>query len=120
MNSFISTEQEYRDALNRLGSIMHAEHGTPDGREAEALITQIIAYEKPFTPNLPDPIEMIKYAMENRGWGISELEPILGIDQAQEVISRKLALTEAMIQWFHQYLGISLECLSQEYPLTRN
>lgn len=73
MTIAITNEFEYKTALKRLSDIMYAELGTPEGDEVESLIDQLIAYEKPFEPALPDPIGMIKCALENKNWSINDL-----------------------------------------------
>jgi HTH-type transcriptional regulator/antitoxin HigA len=80
MAKALANEYEYQSSLKRLNDIMHADEGTPEYAEAEDLITKIQAYENPFGPGIPDPIETIKFAMENKGWTITNLEPILQHD----------------------------------------
>jgi HTH-type transcriptional regulator/antitoxin HigA len=120
MATVLTTEHAYKDALQRLSAIMHFPLQAPEGEEAATLIDRIEAYEKPFVPGLPDPIEMIQYAMESKGWTVDELRPIMAPNRASEIFNRKRPLNLRMIRWFHQELGISMECLTKEYSLRRN
>ncbi len=63
----IKTEKEYESALTRINEIMDADPGTPEGEELELLVTLVQVYEKakhPIEP--PDPLEAIKFRMEQR------------------------------------------------------
>jgi len=119
MLTVITSEQELHAALERLDVVFHSEPGTYEFIEAELLMSAIEKWEKPFLPPLPLPIEMIQYAMEQKGWSSADLLPILDPNEADEILTMKRHLSLPMIRWFHQNLGISLECLVQDYELAQ-
>jgi HTH-type transcriptional regulator/antitoxin HigA len=111
------SEKEYKDGLRRLDALLKFPDGTPEADEADFLLLKVEAWEKPYEPELPDPIEMIKYAMEQRGWTSADLAPLMDRGRVSEVFQKKRSLSLRMIRWFHANLGISLETLVQEYKL---
>ena len=109
----IKTNADYRAALEEVESLMRAEPNTPEGEKLESLATLIEAYERKHFPlDLPDPVEAIKFEMEQKGLTIKDLEPIIGkSNRVYEVLNRKRSLTLRMIQKLHQELGIPAESL---------
>src|SRR6266498_3773239 len=112
----IKNENEYREAVARLESLMEAAPGSPEEEELELLAFLIENYEKEQYPiNLPDPIEAIKFRMEQQGLTRRDLEKYIGSQsKVSEVLNRKRPLSLAMIRALHEGLGISTEVLVQK------
>jgi len=87
----IRTEQDYDDALARIEEIWDAEPGTPESDELDVLSILVEAYEEEHHPiDPPDPIEAIKFRMEQTRLTRKDLEPFIGHrGQAAEVLNRK-------------------------------
>ncbi len=113
----IKTEQDYNQALERLNEIFHAEIDTPEGDEAEVLSILIEKYEDEHYPiGMPDPIEAIKFRMEQMGMNQKDLADIFGFtSRVSEILNRKRKLTLNMIRKLHTKLHIPTEVLVQEY-----
>ena len=113
----IKTEQDYHQALKRLEDIFHAEEDTQEGDEAEVLSILIEKYEDEHYPiGMPDPIEAIKFRMEQMGMKQKDLKDILGYNsRSSEILNRKRKLSLRMIRQLHDKLNISTEVLVQEY-----
>ena len=113
----IRSEDDYRAALKRVEQFFDAaQEPDPDSEEGaffEALMTLVEAYERKHYPiSPPDPIEAIKFRMEQNGISIKDLEPIIGkSNRVYEVLNRKRPLTLAMIRRLHSALGIPAEVL---------
>lgn len=109
----IKTDADYRAALKEVESLMSADPNTPEGEKLDILVTLIEAYEhKHFPLDLPDPVEAIKFEMEQKGLTVKDLEPMIGkSNRVYEVLNRKRTLTLRMIQKLHQELGIPAESL---------
>lgn len=109
----IKTDTDYRVALKEVESLMMAEPNTPEGEKLDILVMLIEAYERKHYPfDLPDPIEAIKFEMDQKGLTIKDLEPMIGkSNRVYEVLNRKRSLTLRMIQKLHQELGIPAESL---------
>lgn len=112
----IKTEEENEAALARLEEIFDAEPGTPDGDEAELLTALIEMYEQKAYPiDLPDPIEAIKFRMEQQGLKRKDLVPYIGsAPKVSEVLTGKRPLSLTMIRNLVKGLGIPAEVLLQE------
>ena len=112
----IKTDADYRTALKEVESLMMAEPNTPEGEKLDILVTLIEAYErKNFPLDLPDPVEAIKFEMEQKGLTIKDLEPMIGkSNRVYEVLNRKRSLTLKMIWKLHQELGIPAESLIKQ------
>ena len=75
----IKTGADYRAALKEVETLMTAEPNTPEGEKLDVLVTLIEAYEcKHFPLDLPDPLETIKFEMEQKGLTVKDLEPMIG------------------------------------------
>ena len=113
----IKTEKEYRLALQRLEEIFDAKKGSKLGDELELLSMLIDNYEKEkLTIDLPDPIEAIKFRMEQLGYKQKDLAEIIGLkSRVSELMNRKRKLTLDMIRKIHDVLGIPTEVLVREY-----
>lgn len=112
----IKTEAENEAALARLDEIFDAEPGTPEGDEAELLTALIEMFERKTYPiDLPDPIEAIKFRMEQGGLKRKDLVPYIGSEsKVSEVLSGKRPLSLTMIRNLVTHLGIPAEVLLQE------
>lgn len=113
----IRTEADYHAALKTISGLMESdpEIGTPDGDRLDVLATLVQAYEAQHFPiDLPDPIEAIKFRMEQAGLTAKDLEPMIGRrNRVYEVLNRKRSLTLPMIWKLHKGLGIPAENLIQ-------
>src|SRR5690349_24645803 len=107
----IRTKADYRATLKEVETLMHAEPGTAQGERPDVLATLVEAYErKHFPMDLPDPVDAIKFRMEQLGLGPKDLVPMIGLlNRVYEILSRKRPLTLAMIRTLHDKLGIPSE-----------
>ncbi len=112
----IKTAADYRVALREVESLMTAAPNTPEGEKLDVLVTLIEAYERKHFPlDLPDPVEAIKFEMEQKGLTVKDLEPMIGkSNRVYEVLNRKRSLTLKMIWKLHQELGIPAESLIKQ------
>ena len=114
----IHTKTDYRAALKQVSSLVDADpkRGTPDADHLEVLGTLVQAYEaKKYPIELPDPIEAIKFRMEQQGLTAKDLTPMIGgLNRVYEVLNRKRPLSLAMVRRLNASLGISAECLIRE------
>ncbi len=113
----IKTEKDYMDALNRLELIFDSKKGTAQGDELEILGILIEKYEdENFPIGFPDPIEAIKFRMEQMGYTQSDLAKVVGLkSRASEILNKKRKLTLEMIRLLHDQLKIPTEVLIQSY-----
>mgnify|MGYP001236736478 CR=1 FL=1 len=113
----IKTEKDYQNSLMRLEEIFHAAEDTPEGDEAELLTILIEKYEDEHYPiSAPDPIEAIKFRMEQKGLTKKELADIIGYkSRVSEIFSRKRKLSLNMIRNLHDKLNIPYESLIAQY-----
>ncbi|WP_353170246.1 helix-turn-helix domain-containing protein [Flavobacterium sp.] len=113
----IKSENDYNQALKRLELIFDAKRGTEQGDELEVLGMLIEQYENEHFPiELPDPIEAIKFRMEQMGYNQNDLAKILGFkSRASEVLNRKRKLSLEMIRQLHIGLNIPTDVLIQTY-----
>lgn len=109
----IKTETDYDTALAEIDKLWAAEPGTPKGDTLDILITLVEAYEREHYPiSLPDPIEAIKFRMEQSGLTRKDLEPYIGSRaRVSEVLNHKRDLSLNMIRQLHTHLQIPLESL---------
>ena len=112
----IRTEADYRATLGEIENLMTAEAGSPEGDRLDVLVTLVEAYERVHFPmDLPDPIEAIKFVMEQRGLSPKDLEPAIGrLNRVYEVLNRTRPLTLAMIRKLHASFGIPAESLIKQ------
>jgi HTH-type transcriptional regulator/antitoxin HigA len=113
----IKTEKDYTLALKRLEEIFDAKKGTKQGDELELLALLIDNYEKDkYAIDLPDPIEAIKFRMEQLGYKQKDLAEVIGLkSRVSEILNRKRKLTLEMIRKLHEILGIPTDVLIREY-----
>ena len=109
----IRSEADYERALVEVEALWGAKSGTPKGDRLDVLATLIDAYEAQHHPmDPPDPVEAIKFRMEQQGLTRKDLEPVIGTrTRVAEVLNRKRSLSIAMIRRLHAQLGISAEVL---------
>lgn len=117
----IRTDEDYRNALERIYLLFDADPNSLEGQELDVLVTLVEAYEtKHYPASLPDPIEAIEYHMERLGLTRKDLEQYIGgPSRVSEILNRKRPLNLRMIRNLHKGLGISLEVLFQEYAVER-
>jgi len=113
----IRNEKDYQDALNRLEDIFDAKKGTDSGDELEILSILIDRYENETSPiDMPDPIEAIKFRMEQMGMKQKDLAEVVGFkSRVSEILSKKRKLTLGMIRKLNTTLHIPTEVLIQDY-----
>ena len=113
----IKTKKDYQAALDRLEKIFDSRPGTPQGDELEVLSILIEKYEQERYPiDYPDPIEAIKFRMEQLGYNQNDLAEIVGLkSRASEILNKKRKLTIEMIRQLHQVLHIPTDVLIQNY-----
>ena len=109
----LRTKKDYEAALAAIEQLMGAKRGSPEGDRLDCLVTLVEAYEaRHFPLDLPDPVEAIKFVMEQRSLSIKDLVPFIGQpNRVYEVLNRKRPLTLAMIRRLHQGLGIPADVL---------
>lgn len=109
----IRTDQDYRSALRDIERLMSAEMNTPEGDHLDILVTLVEAYErKHFPMELPDPVEAIKFRMDQMSLHPKDLEPMIGRrNRVYEILNRKRPLTMKMVWQLHTGLGIPAESL---------
>ncbi len=113
----IKTKKDYEQALERLEIIFDAKKGTPEGDELEILGILINQYEDEYFPvGLPDPIEAIKFRMEQLGYTQNDLAKVVGLkSRASEILNKKRKLSLEMIRQLHEKLNIPTDVLIQAY-----
>ena len=112
----IKTDSDYRAALKEIEKLMMAEPDTQEGEKLDVLVTLAEAYEQKHYPlDLPDPVEAIKFEMEQKGLTVKDLEPMIGkSNRVYEVLNHKRSLTLKMIWRLHEQLGIPAESLIKQ------
>ena len=112
----IKTDKDYKRALKDIESLMTAKLHSPEGERLDVLVTLVEAYEKKHFPmEFPDPVEAIKFRMEQLDLTPKDLEPMIGrLNRVYEVLSHKRSLTLKMIWRLHQGLGIPAESLIKQ------
>jgi len=111
----IHTDADHRAALQEISRLMESDPalGTPDGDRLDILVTLVQAFETTHYPiDPPDPIEAIKFRMEQAGLKPEDLEPMIGKrNRVSEILGRQRKLTLPMIRRLHRGLGIPAESL---------
>lgn len=112
----IKTKADYRTTLKEVESLMSAKANTADGERLDVLVTLLEAYEKKHFPlELPDPVEAIKFQMDQKGLTAKDLEPMIGrLNRVYEILNHKRPLTLKMIRNLHHGLGIPAESLIRQ------
>jgi HTH-type transcriptional regulator/antitoxin HigA len=109
----IRSRRDYEAALKEVDRLWGTKAGTRDGDRLDVLATLIDAYEAEHDPmDPPDPIEAIKFRMEQQGLSRRDLEELIGTrTRIAEVLNRKRGLSIGMIRRLHERLGIPAEVL---------
>jgi HTH-type transcriptional regulator / antitoxin HigA len=109
----IKSHRDYRRVLKEIEGLMNARRNSPEGDRLDVLVTLVEAWErKRYRLDLPDPVEAIRYHMEQRGLQPRDLIPYIGSrNRVHEVLNRRRELTLNMIRRLHERLGIPAESL---------
>ena len=111
----IRTHDDYQAALEMISNLIDTdpELGTAAGDRLDVLSILVQAYEQRHFPmDLPDPVEAIRFRMDQQGLKPKDLEPMIGrLNRVYEVLNRKRPLTMAMVWRLHTALGIPAESL---------
>lgn len=109
----IRSTADHRAALREIESLMMARIGTPDGDRLDVLATLIVAYEaRNFPIEVPDPIDVIKFALDRKNLTVRDLQPMIGgLARVYQVMNGTRPLTLPMIRRLHTGLGIPAEAL---------
>ena len=116
LNKLIKTEKDYDLTLSRIDELMDAKQGTPEADELELLATLVEMYEEEHFPmDLPDPVEAIRFRMDQLSLKQQDLVPFIGSrSKVSEVLNRKRSLTLGMMRSLHRNLGIPSDILLKE------
>jgi HTH-type transcriptional regulator/antitoxin HigA len=117
----IRSEVDYERALDEIEGLWGAASGTLEGDRLDVLATLIDAYEDEHYPiDPPDPIEAIKFRMQQQGLTRRDLEGIIGTrTRVAEILNRRRGLSITMIRRLHEKLGISAEILIRPSRIDR-
>ena len=109
----IRGKKDHEAALKEVERLWGAKLGTPEGDRLDVLATLIDAYETAHYPmDPPDPVEAIKFRMEQQGLTRKDLEPLIGTrTRVAEILNRRRSLSIDMIRRLHKTLGISADVL---------
>ncbi len=116
INKLIKTEKDYDLVLSRIETLMDADANTPEAEELELLVTLVGLYEdEHFAMDTPEPVDAIKFRMEQLGLNQQDLVPFIGNkSKFSEILNKKRQLTLSMMRSFHQNLGIPAEIFLQK------
>ena len=111
--TIIKTEKQYNLAMERIDELFDTKSGTKEFDELELLVMLVDAYEdKYFHIEAPDPIEAIKFRMEQQGLKKVDLIPFLGTrSRVSEILNGKRKLTVNMMRNLYHKLGVPAESL---------
>jgi HTH-type transcriptional regulator/antitoxin HigA len=109
----VRSEADYAEALRSIDALLDADPGTPEGDDLDVWITLVEVYEdEHHAIDAPNPIDAIRFRMEQLGLRQIDLAPLLGgRSRVSEVLSGKRSLTINMIRALHARLGIPLPSL---------
>lgn len=109
----IKTKVDYEAAIGEIGRLWGAATGTPRGDRLDILATLVDAFEaEHYQMDPPDPVEAIKFRMEQQGLTRKDLEQVLGTrGRVAEILNRRRPLSINMIRRLHTKLGIAAEVL---------
>jgi HTH-type transcriptional regulator/antitoxin HigA len=115
----IKTEQDYDKALAEIEEFWGADEGTENGDKLDILLILVDDYEKIHYPILPpDPIEAIKFRMEQMNLSRKDIEPYIGgRGRVSEILNYQRTLSLNMIRSLHSNLSIPLENLIGEIKI---
>lgn len=117
----IRTQADYAAAVAEIDQLMSAREGTPEEARLSVLATLVDVYEeKEFAIEAPDPIEAIKFRMDQAGYEQRDLATVLGsAPRASEILNRRRPLTIDMIRAIHKAWKIPLESLMNPYEVVK-
>ena len=119
----IRTEQDYKGALRQISALMDQDPdpASPEGEALDILVTLVQAYESKHYPiDPPDPIEAIKFRMDQMGLTVNDLSHAIGRpNRVYEVLARKRPLTLSMIRKLNTDFAIPASVLISDYPTAR-
>tara|TARA_R110000744_G_scaffold79661_2_gene156332 strand:+ start:34 stop:423 length:390 start_codon:yes stop_codon:yes gene_type:complete len=117
--SIIKNEKQYKTYLDRMNEIFHAAEGTAEGEELDLLALVLEKYEDEHYPiEAPDPIEAIRFMMDQMGLDDNDLGKILNSrSRASEILNKKRKLSIAHIRKLTEYLKIPADVLIKDYDL---
>lgn len=109
----IKSEADYEATLKEIEGLMNAEVDSPEGDRLDVLVTLVEAYERKHYPiDFPDPVEAIKFRMEQQGLTVDDLVPVIGRkNRVYEVLAHKRPLSLRMIEGLHEEFSIPAESL---------
>jgi len=112
----VRSEKDHKAALSEMKRLWGSKSGTPEGDRLDVLATLVDAYENQHHPlDPPDPVEAIKFRMEQQGLTRKDLEGIIGTrTRIAEILNRRRRLSIGMIRRLHDRLGIPAEVLIRE------
>ena len=116
----ITSKEDYEAALSEIEKLMDAEEGSPEDDLLDVLSILVEAYEEEHFPiGFPDPIEAIKYRLEDIGLCNADLEKILKISRGRvwEILNKHRELSKNMIRILHSELKIPYDVLMQPYEI---
>lgn len=118
INRPIRTDAEHAEALREIEGLMAAEADTPAGDRLDLLVTLVEVYEDRRWPvGDPDPIEAVRFMMEQKGLERRDLVPVIGgTGRVAEILNRKRPLTLPMIRGLSKLLDLPADVLVQPYP----
>ena len=120
----IRTDANYRDALHEVSALidLDPDRDSPEGERLEVIGTLVQAYETEHYPiDPPDPIEAIRFRMDQSSMGVKDLVPFIGpLNRVYEVLARKRPLTLRMIQKINTSWKIPAASLIAPYHLEAN
>src|SRR5277367_1192262 len=113
----LKTKKDYNLAMARIENIFDSKPGTSEGDELEILGMLIEKYEAEHYPiDFPDPIEAIKFRMDQLGYNQTDLVKVIGFkSRVSEIMSKKRKLSLDMIRKLNSSLNIPTEVLIKEY-----
>lgn len=112
----VKTKRDHEAALKEIEQLMGAKGNSPEGDRLDVLVTLVEAYEaRHFPLELPDPVEAIKFVMEQRNLTVKDLVPFIGQpNRVYEILNHKRPLTMTMAWKLHKGLGIPAESLIKQ------
>ena len=118
----LKTEEEYESALEIVSELMDANPGSPEEDSLDLWSLLVEKYEDEHYPiDPPDPIEAIKFRMDQMGWRQKDLAQFFPGDKTKvsDVLHRRRTLSLKMIRALNQHLGIPTDVLVREVSLAR-
>jgi len=118
----IKSEADYKTVLEEIETLMGAEADSPEGDRLDVLVTLVEAYEHIHYPiDFPDPVEAIRFRMEQQGLTIDDLVSVIGRkNRVYEILTRKRPLTLRMIEGLHEVFDIPAESLLKHSHTTHH